>query len=77
MKKAPVKDRDEYLKPLKCLMQIQGISVPLMADLIGINAPTLRSKLRGENPIKLDEARRMAQALNMAPEARQIFFRGL
>lgn len=60
---------------LKAAMARKGLSIPKLADCIGIGKKAFYQKMRGETQFKLCEIQGIATALDLSPEnIRVIFF---
>lgn len=71
----PVLRRPEFWK-LKLKLVEKGMSQPELAKAIGVSEFTIKSRLRGESPFKVDEVEAICRVLGIddPAEAWQIFF---
>lgn len=65
----------DYAK-LKGLMAERGLEVTKLAELLGISRQAASAKINGKTPISLTDAHKIATALDMSKEERDLIFFG-
>lgn len=59
---------------IKDRMKNMGIMQKEVADVLGIKPPTVSQKINGVRPMDLDEAKALAQMLEIQPEEFGLYF---